>query len=248
MSSDRSVVVHSDAEELATATAARLINTVADAQADHRPVHIALTGGRIAATVYRHVLESPFRTAVNWNQVHFWWGDERFLPSGNADRNETQAREAFLDALEIDPEHVHPMPAADAVDTVEEAAAVYAEELNVAGHESRVMPHFDLILLGIGEDAHVASLFPGHKVLDEKEKSVVGVRTAPKPPSERTTLTFPVLNSATEVWVIASGGGKAEAVSSALEADDVPAAQVNGRTTRWLVDRDAAGDLHRFDF
>ncbi|MFC4336272.1 6-phosphogluconolactonase [Salininema proteolyticum] len=248
MNADRSVVVHPDATNLATATAARLINRLADAQADRKPAHVALTGGRVAADVYRHILDSRFRDTVDWGAVHFWWGDERFLPTGNKDRNETQAHEAFLDELRVDREHLHPMPSADTVDTVEESASVYAAELDAAGH-GRGLPGFDLVLLGVGEDGHVASLFPGQESLKASDRTAVGVHDSPKPPSERTTLTFAALNSAEEVWVIASGAGKAEAVAAALEGGDVPAAEVRGRRhTRWLVDADAASELQKFEF
>ncbi len=122
MSRSGAVIVHNDAEVLAEAVASRLLNRLADAQAHRGEASIVLTGGRIAAKVYQNILGSPIRTVVNWSKVDFWWGDERFLPSGDPERNETQAREAFLDHLPVDPARVHPMAAADAVETPEDAA------------------------------------------------------------------------------------------------------------------------------
>ncbi len=243
MSKNSAVIVHEDAEVLAEAVAARLVNRLADAQAHRGEAAVVLTGGRIAAKMYGHVLTSRFKGIVDWSKVDFWWGDERFLPSGDADRNETQARDAFLDALPVDPERVHPMPAADVVDTPEAAATVYSAELDAAAGGAGVPP-FDLVLLGIGEDGHVASLFPGDPALEVTEESVTGVRESPKPPPERVTLTMPTINAASEVWIIASGSGKAEAVDEALAERRLPAGLVQARDrTQWLVDADAAANL-----
>jgi 6-phosphogluconolactonase len=247
MSRSGAVIVHDDAEVLAEAVASRLINRLADAQAQRGEASIVLTGGRIAKLVYKDVLESPIRSVVDWSKVDFWWGDERFLPAGDPERNETQAREAFLDRLLIDPARVHPMAASDAVDTPEEAAARYAAELaTAAGGEG--VPAFDLLLLGIGEDGHVASLFPGNPAL-EAEGSVVGVHDSPKPPPERVSLTMPAINAAAAVWIIASGEGKAAAVDEALSRRELPAGRVEAQGhTKWLVDKAAASQLKHLEF
>ncbi|MEU5152706.1 6-phosphogluconolactonase [Glycomyces sp. NPDC021274] len=255
MSRTGAVIVHNDADVLAEAVAARLLNRLADAQsrsgsgAESRrgEASIVLTGGRIAAKVYQNILGSPIRTVVDWSKVDFWWGDERFLPSGDAERNETQARQAFLDHLPVDPERVHPMAAADAVDTPEDAASLYRAELaKAAGGEG--VPAFDLLLLGIGEDGHVASLFPGNPAL-EAAGSAVGVRNSPKPPPERVSLTMPAINAATAAWIIASGEGKAEAVDEALSKGELPAGRVKAvGHTRWLIDKDAASRLKHLEF
>jgi 6-phosphogluconolactonase len=242
MSRSGAVIVHSDADVLAEAVAARLLNRLADAQAHRGEASIVLTGGRIAAKVYQNILGSPIRTVVDWSKVDFWWGDERFLPSGDPERNETQAREAFLDHLPVDPARVHPMAASDAVATPEAAAELYAAELGPQ------VPAFDLLLLGIGEDGHVASLFPGNPAL-EAEGAVVGVRNSPKPPPERVSLTMSAINGATAAWIIASGEGKAEAVDEALSKGELPAGRVKAvGHTRWLIDKDAASHLKHLEF
>lgn len=244
-----SVVVHPNAEVLAQATAARLATKIMDAQAARGQATVVLTGGSIAAAVYAAIASSPVRGAVDWARVDFWWGDERFLPSGHPDRNETQARAAMLDTLPVDPSRVHPMPASDGDDgdDPESAAARYAEQLEDAARPgNQEQPHFDVLLLGVGEDAHVASVFPHQPAVYEK-RAVVAVRGAPKPPLRRTTLTFPAINRAEEVWLIAAGAAKADAVALAMSGagpKQAPAGAVHGvEHTRWLLDRGAGASL-----
>jgi 6-phosphogluconolactonase len=247
------VVVHGGPELLAEAVAARLVTRLIDAQAARGAAGVVLTGGRIADAVHRAVRDSPARDAVDWSRVDFWWGDERFLPSGDPERNETQARAALLDALPLDPARVHPMPASDGPDgsDPEAAAARYARELAAAagpGHQA--VPTFDVLMLGVGEDGHVASIFPEHPAAHPdgyRDLTVVAVRGAPKPPPVRLSLTPPVLNTADEVWLVAAGDGKSKAVGLALAGAgpvQVPAAGVRGTdNTLWLLDRAAAAEL-----
>ncbi|MBX6356574.1 MAG: 6-phosphogluconolactonase [Micromonosporaceae bacterium] len=248
MTIETRVVIHADPKVLAEAVAARLAVRLVDAQAERGEADLVLTGGRIAAAIYRALRDSPARDAVDWSRVNFWWGDERFLPTGHPDRNETQARAALLEALPVDPLRVHPMPASDGPDgpDPESAAARYAEELAAAAPGTAQLPHFDLVLLGIGEDGHVASVFPEHPSAYET-RPVSAVRGSPKPPPIRTTLTLPALNTAEEVWLIAAGLEKAAAVRMALSgagAVQVPAAGVHGVDRMlWLLDRAAAHEL-----
>ncbi|MGC4805930.1 6-phosphogluconolactonase [Micromonospora sp. DT233] len=247
--SEASVAVHADADLLAQAVAARMLVKLLDAQADRGEASMVLTGGRIAAAVYRAVGALPARDAVDWTRVDVWWGDERFLPAGHPERNETQARAALLDAVPLDPARVHPMPASDGPDgdDPEAAAAGYAAELARAarpGHAT--LPHFDLLMLGVGEDGHVASVFPGHPVHHDS-RPVSAVRGSPKPPPVRTTLTLPAINTAEEVWLVASGADKARAVGMALHGAgpvQLPAAGAQGvGRTLWLLDRAAAAEV-----
>ena len=245
----KDVIVHADPVLLAEAVAARLIVKLIDAQAVRGQVSVVLTGGRVAASVYRAIAANPARDAVAWKHVDIWWGDERFLPGGDAERNETQARQALLDALPLDPSRVHPMPPSDGPDgpDPELAAQRYAATLaRAAKPGSAELPHFDLLLLGVGEDGHVASVFPEHPAAYET-RPVVAVRGSPKPPPIRTTLTLPAINSAGEVWLIAAGMDKAKAVGMALAGAGpvlLPAAGVSGvERTVWLLDRAAAHDV-----
>jgi 6-phosphogluconolactonase len=243
------VIVHADPEVLAPAVAARLVVRLVDAQAARGVAGIVLTGGRIAAAVYRSVAASPAREAVDWSRVDVWWGDERFLPAGHPDRNDTQARAALLDELPLDPARVHPMPASDgpAGDDPEAAAATYAAELAAAARPgSEQLPHFDVLLLGVGEEGHVASVFPELPAAYES-RPVTAVRGCPKPPPTRISLTLPAINTAEEVWLIATGTEKAGAVGMALSGAgpvQVPAAGVHGvDRTLWLLDRAAAAQV-----
>jgi len=218
--------------------AARFVTAVVDAQRNGRVAQVVLTGGRVASVVYRAVAESPARSAIDWRRVEFWWGDERFLPEGDPDRNETQGREALLDHVDVDPARVHPMPA-DTGQGAEAAASAYAAALEAAGS-----PTFDVLMLGVGPDGHVASLFPGYPQLKESDAAAVAVHDSPKPPPTRVSLTFPVLDGSREVWFVVSGDDKAHAVGQALSGGDVPAGRPRGQQrTLWLVDEAAASEI-----
>ena len=243
------VVVHSDPDVLAHAVAARLVVRLVDAQAARGVASIVLTGGRIAAAVYESVADSPAREAVDWSRVDVWWGDERFLPDGHPDRNETQARAALLDQLALDPARVHPMPASDGPtgNDPEAAAAAYAADLAAAARPgSEQLPHFDVLLLGVGEEGHIASVFPEAPAAYE-HRPVAAVRGCPKPPPTRVSLTIPAINTAEDVWLMATGTEKAAAVGMALSGAgpvQVPAAGVHGvERTLWLLDRAAAAQV-----
>ena len=251
MSTPAVVVVHADPALLAAATSARLVTRLVDAQAARGHAHVVLTGGGVGIATLTSLAASAARDAVDWSAVDVWWGDERFLPDGHPDRNVTQARQALLDAVGLDPRRVHAMPAADGRygDDPDAAAHAYADELAAAcgPADDRGVPTFDVLLLGVGPDGHVASLFPEHPGLSERERTVIGVHGSPKPPPMRISLTFPAINAACQVWLLAAGAEKAPAVGLALtQAGEsaVPAAGVHGRTeTLWLLDRAAAAQV-----
>ena len=174
--------------------------------------------------------------------------------SGDPDRNETQAREALIGLLPIPAANVHPIPGPDApgIGSPEAAAASYAvtlaefaptEHTDDAGPS---VPAFDLVLLGVGPDGHIASLFPEHDTLEVTDRAVVGVHGSPKPPPERVSLTLPALEAAAEVWLVVAGADKSEAVGRALAGDDLrrtPAAGARGRArTLWLLDTEVAAE------
>jgi 6-phosphogluconolactonase len=240
------VVVHHDQQLLADDAAARLVMAILEAQSSRGQADIVLTGGSMGSAVLVALGQSPARETVDWRLLNLWWGDERFLPAGDPERNETQAREALLDAVPLDPARVHPMPASDGPDgsDVDAAAVRYAAELAAAAPRGRSVPEFDVVMLGLGPDAHVASLFPEHPALHERDASTIGVRGAPKPPPVRVSMTLPSLCAARDVWFLVSGPDKAGAVGLALSGAgplQAPAAGVVGiRSTTWLLDRDAA--------
>ncbi|ROO84154.1 6-phosphogluconolactonase [Actinocorallia herbida] len=246
------IIVHADADLLARAVAARLITRIVDVQAERGEASIVLTGGTVGIALLAEVAASPARDAVDWAKVDVWWGDERFVPEGDADRNALQAREALLDAVPLDPARVHPMPASDGPDgdDVEAAAVRHAAELRAAAKPEDPVeaPSFDVLMLGVGPDAHIASLFPGLPGVLEDKRTVIGVHDSPKPPPTRVSLTVPVIQAAREVWVVAAGEGKAEAIRLGLATgtspSEAPVSTARGRTeTLYLLDRAAASRL-----
>jgi 6-phosphogluconolactonase len=249
MSTGPTVVVHRDAQLLAEAGAARLVTRLVDVQTSRGSASVVLTGGTMGSAILAAVAQSPARDAIDWSRLDVWWGDERFLPTGAPDRNETQNRAALLDAVPLDPARVHAMPGPDGPlgDDVDAAAAAYADLLADQAPRGEATPVFDILLLGVGPDAHVASLFPGAPALYETERSVVGVRGSPKPPPVRVSLTMPVMRRADDVWFLVAGADKAHAVGLALSGAGVvqaPAAGPRGRrATLWLVDRAAAANV-----
>jgi len=238
------VVVHGSPELLAAATAARLVTCLVDAQAARGSASVVLTGGRTGAAVLEQVRAAPARDAVDWSAVDVYWGDERFLPAGHAERNETLARQALLDHVPVTPSRVHTMAPADAGLSPEEAAEQYADLLATAAPPGDHVPSFDVCLLGVGEEGHTASIFPDSPAVYETERSVVAVHDCPKPPPVRISLTLPTIRRAAEVWLVTTGEGKADPVAMALGGAGeaaIPAAGARGQhRTLWLLDSAAA--------
>ncbi|MFG2117218.1 6-phosphogluconolactonase [Streptomyces sp. NPDC048718] len=247
------LVVHRDKELMAEAAAARLITRIVDAQAARGSASVVLTGGRNGNGLLAALRAAPARDAIDWGRLDLWWGDERFLPEGDPERNVTQAREALLDSVPLDPARVHAMPASDGPygSDVEAAAAAYAAQLAAAvvPGDHHGVPTFDVLMLGVGPDTHVASLFPELPAVRETERTVVGVHGAPKPPPVRISLTLPAIRAAKEVWLLAAGADKAKAAAIALSGAgeiQAPAAGARGQArTLWLLDAAAASELPR---
>ncbi|MEV4247847.1 6-phosphogluconolactonase [Streptosporangium canum] len=242
------VIIHRDADMLAKAVAARVITRTVDAQSGKGSASLVLTGGTVGIATLAEIAASPARDAIDWRNLDIWWGDERFLPSGHPERNETGARQALLDHVDVDPARVHVMRGPDSGMTAEESAEAYADELRRAARpeDHGPAPSFDVMMLGMGPDGHVASLFPGMPALYET-RPVVAVHGSPKPPPIRISLTLPVIQGAREVWLIAGGEEKAGAVRLALSDSgpmQVPAAGARGRQrTLFLLDRAAASKI-----
>lgn len=244
------MIVHRDPVLLARAVAARLVTRLVDCQSARGQASVVLTGGGVGIAILAELRDNPARDAVDWRRLDLWWGDERFLPESHPDRNESQARLALLDAVALDPARVHPMPASAGLDGADAEAAAdrYAAELRDATRpeDHGDVPTFDVLMLGVGPDGHVASLFPESPAAYD-ERAVVAVRGAPKPPPTRLTLTFGAINSAAEVWLVAAGAEKAPIIGLAVSGAgrvQVPAAGVAGRRrTLWLLDRAAAAGV-----
>lgn len=228
------VDVQPDAAALAVAIAQQIESRLAAIQAAGRTPRVLLTGGTIAMSAYR-LLSAD---AVDWENVEFWFGDERFVGIDLPDRNDRQAREAFLDR--VGATRIHQLADNDCSISAADAARAYARTLPAEP--------FDLTLLGVGPDGHVASLFPGFPQLQETGAPTVAVFDSPKPPPVRVSLTLTALGNSDTVMFIVSGADKADAVARTFAADgaveETPARGVVGLSeTVWLLDKAAASKL-----
>lgn len=250
------VVLH-DADDLATDVAARTLATLAHAQQARGRAALALTAGSIMEAVWQALAKSPSNDAVDWSCVDVFWADERFVAPDSADRNVTTAERILFDHQPFSAARHYPMPA-DAgqfAGSLDRAADAYAATLAGARRpdDPTDQPAFDVVLLGIGPDGHCASLFPEHPGVYDESSTVISVRNSPKPPPNRLSLSFDGLNAAREIWVVAAGEAKAQAVALALGGagrTQIPSAGALGtKRTLWLVDRAAASKLsrHRYD-
>jgi 6-phosphogluconolactonase len=247
------VAVHANPDVLAAAVAARLVTKLVDLQAAGTTPKIVLTGGGTGIAVLAQLRASVARDAVDWGRVEFYWGDERFLPPGDPERNETQARDALLDHVPVDQALVFPMGADTGTGPAgaEAAAEAYAEILSRAARpeDHGPVPTFDVLMLGMGGEGHTASVFPHSPAVYETDRTVVAVHGCPKPPPTRVSLTLPAIRRAAEVWIMTTGEEKAAAVAMALGGAGevaIPVAGAQGRRrTRWLLDRAAAAKLPR---
>ena len=249
--SSTEVVVYANPQLLAAAVAARLVTRLVDLQTAKGSASLVLTGGSTGIAVLEQLRQSPARDAVDWSRLDLYWGDERFVPAGDGERNEKQAREALLDHVPVDPKRVHAMAASDGEfgDDPDAAAAAYARVLadNALPEDHGDVPTFDITLLGLGGEGHTASVFPESPAVYETERSVVAVRNCPKPPPTRVSLTLPAIRRSHDVWLLTTGEAKADAVALALSGAgevQLPVAGARGqRRTLWLVDSTAASKL-----
>lgn len=247
MTNDRRVLVHSGKPALASAVAARFITKVLDLLDEKPELHIALTGGSMGIAVLDAIRHSPASDTIAWDRLHFWWGDDRWVPGGDRERNDAQAWEALLDHVPVDAAKVHAMPASDSGLDLDAAADAYAATLREFAAGDDEHPVFDIAFLGVGPDGHIASLFPHRSGIGVTDRTVIPVRRSPKPPPERLSLTRPVLNASDRIWMVLAGSDKASALGLALAGasrDEVPVAGIKGRRrTVFFVDREAAAEV-----
>jgi len=231
--------------EVGAAVADRVLQLLSDAQQERGTASVVLTGGSISRKIHTDLALEP--DALDWSQVDVWWGDERYVPADDPERNAGQAREDLIDRVALTASRVHEMPASDASSDLASAASAYAEELRgeMASREPDE-PWFDVLMLGIGPDGHCASLFPGRPEVSSDD-DVLPVENSPKPPPQRVTLGMTVLKRARHVIFAATGEEKAEAVAESVRGIDVldtPSAGPRGiESTAWYVDSPAAGLL-----
>jgi 6-phosphogluconolactonase len=241
------VVVYPDKQTLATVLAERFLKKVRKFIEARGEATIVLTGGTMGSATLAAVNESKNRDSVDWARVNLWWGDERWLPDGDPERNETQAREALLAHIPLDESRVHAFPASDEGIELDAAADLYAAHLKAHAPDGAEYPVFDITFLGVGPDAHIASLFPDRPGIRVDDRAVIAVRNSPKPPPERLSLTLPVINSSERIWLVMAGSDKASALGLSLADASVfeePAAGAHARkSTLFLVDQDAAAEV-----
>jgi len=249
---ERRVVVGDDPATVARRVGKRLISKLITLTAARETVHVSLTGGGAGIAALRVAAERRDRDDVDWSRVHVWWSDERFVPRADPERNERQAREALLDALPLPPENVHAMIASDAGISAEDAAIAYEHALaafscTAPDGATQPWPSFDICLLGVGPDAHIASLFPDRPEILVTDRAAIAVHDSPKPPPTRVSLTRPVINASERLWLVLTGEEKASALGLALAGASyasVPAAGAKGRRrTTFFVDEAAAAQV-----
>lgn len=195
---------------------------------------VVLTGGTVGIKTLSEL--APHLAGQDLSNLHLWWGDERFVDKDSNDRNFVQANRALISRISIPTENLHQMPAFDS-GSLEAGAIMFAK------HIESLIPNFDIVLLGMGPDGHVASLFPASKPIPFGEW-VVAEANSPKPPAERISLSYKALSSASEVWFLVAGADKAAAVSKVFLEKNLPAALVSGvGVTRWYLDTEAAKEI-----
>ncbi|GAA1480725.1 6-phosphogluconolactonase [Gordonia sinesedis] len=237
-------LVFDDKQQLTDTAARRFVDAVVAAQRERGSASVVLTGGSNGIALLAALARDS--GDIDWSAVDIYWGDDRFVPADDAERNYGQARDALLAHVPVDEKRVHPMAPSDGEygDDIDAAAVGYAEAIMTADGAS---PAFDIHLLGMGPEGHINSLFPHATATTEPVGPVVPVTDSPKPPPRRITLTLPAVNRSRAVWFLVSGADKAEAVAQAhagADPADWPAAGAHGTAeTVWFLDREAASRL-----
>jgi 6-phosphogluconolactonase len=233
----REIRVYADLDSVAQQAANALVEKTISLSNSRKSFNIVLTGGSVGIKTLEKVSTDPRISIVSLDGLNLWWGDERFLPKQDLDRNALQAKQALLDSLKLRADQIHEFPAADTGLDLDQAAAEFSS------HYEILSPSFDLVLLGVGPDGHVASLFPDRDALHE-DQLVIAEYDSPKPPAQRLSFSYTVLNSAEEVWFLAAGIEKSAAVAEVLSENslsNLPAAKVSGlEKTIWFLDEAAA--------
>ena len=208
---------YADSAALVAAAGDRLVGAITDAIDKRGRAQIVLTGGGTGVGLLKRVGELADK--IDWSRVHLYWGDDRFVPADDDERNEKQAREALINHIDIPAANVHAMSPSggDFGDDLDAAALDYDHVLAANADDGQPAPDFDVHLLGMGPEGHINSLFPETPAVRETDRLVVGVPDSPKPPSRRITLTLPAIQRSREVWLVVSGAAKADAVAARSE-------------------------------
>jgi 6-phosphogluconolactonase len=233
-------------EILSRAAAEALAQVANQAIAANGRFTVALAGGNTPRAIYK-LLATDYREHVEWPRVHFFWGDERYVPMNDPESNYRMARESLFDHVPILAENVHRMP----TEFIQPETAAQDYEKTLRDFWPAALPRFDLIQLGLGPDGHILSLFPNSSLLQEEQRLVALVSDSPKPPPTRLTLTLPVVNHAAQIHFFVTGAEKAGALRASLEGQRDPqkfpaqAVQPMNGQVIWWVDEKAASQLKR---
>lgn len=241
MSDETTLEAYADKAELIANVAEIFEDTVKDLLVAKDEIHIVLTGGSVGIGVLEAI---DLDNKLDWAKIHIWWGDERYVPASDSERNDGQASQALLSRISIPETNIHHVASSDSGLSVEQAAQAYSSEIEQ--HFGSDRPWFDILFLGVGPDAHIASLFPSREEILASGKTTVAVRNSPKPPPERVSLTLEAINSAERIWLVASGSDKAQAIYSAFTENDPqisPVSAVDGHSETIFFTDEAAAAL-----
>jgi len=226
-----------DGNSVSNQVANDLLEFLKEKLASQTRVDLAVTGGTVGIATLTACADLPF-SKLDLARLHIWWGDERFVESDSDDRNAKQAQGAWISRLNIPSQNIHEFPAKSANLNLDEAASLFEDQFASEGIS------FDLMLMGMGPDGHVASLFPGQESLSGRE-NVIAVHNSPKPPPQRLSFTYETINKAKQIWFTVAGADKADAVSVVFgdTPESLPAGRISGKEkTVWYIDQ-TAGNL-----
>jgi len=242
------ITVLDDPESIANKVAEEVLAVVKSAVESRGSAELVLTGGTLGTAVLESMRNASLVTEIDWQKVHIWWSDERFVEIDSHERNDLQAVNALLRHISIPASNIHFPETTTNTVSVNKAANAYEEDL-LEHFGSKEAIYFDVLLLGIGPDGHIASLFPGQETLDSKSL-VVAVTNSPKPPPERISFSFKTIAKANKIWAFASGVGKSEAIEKALngaQKHEIPLLGVFARDEQYLyVDKELAANTSSF--
>jgi 6-phosphogluconolactonase len=243
--SETRVFLCDDGDAVAATAAEAFVEHLTEVLAQKAEAHVVLTGGTVGIKTLAAIAVADGVQDVDFERIHFWWGDERFVAADSADRNQNQANDALLTKIKLDPAKVHGFASTDSGLSLDEAAAEFAAHVAEFAAVDEIVPEFDVVFLGMGPDGHIASLFPG-KPAPKAGVAIIAEHDSPKPPPARLSFTYEALNSAHQVWFVVSGADKAEPVGVAFGDDpsSLPVGRVAGRdATLWFIDEAAAQSI-----
>jgi 6-phosphogluconolactonase len=242
------IEVAANADALHHMVAEQFVRLTSDALGERGRCAVALSGGSTPRGVYRLLATEPFRSRAQWDQIEFFWGDERHVSADHPDSNYGMAAEALLSRVPVRPERIHRVHAE--IDDAAAAAQKYETEIRTTFREPVGIPRFDLMWLGLGVDGHTASLFPGTAALDERQRLCVE-NWAPALKAYRITMTLPLINASRVVMFVVGGAEKAPIVGQVLRGGGpLPASPLPATLVRpvdgelcWMLDRAAAAEV-----